>query len=231
MVTRDYFDHAIPPTGKMVWDVMVERGYCYSLAGENIGWNQGWPDDQATAQIAQSFASSSTHRENIVGPAWNSIGIGAYKGADGKIVWTVLFADRCGTTPTATPPAAAATPQPATTLERVSRTHVVTFAPGSNNVVWVRFTFPRSLAGDHVHILQAKRTCTSGSGGVRCASGRIYGSWGSFSVLTARVVDANGVVRVAVSANRRQWLSLVASFPGDADHAAIQTVAQQVRWR
>src|SRR6185369_11140060 len=28
MITRDFFDHAIPPTGKMAWDVMDERGYC-----------------------------------------------------------------------------------------------------------------------------------------------------------------------------------------------------------
>jgi uncharacterized protein YkwD len=232
MITRDYFDHAIPPSGKMAWDVMDERGYCYNLAGENIGWNQNWPDDQATAQIAQSFASSSTHRENIVGRAWDSIGIGAYKGADGKIMWTVLFADRCGSTPAPVPaPAATATRQPSTTLERVSRTRVVTLARGSNNVVWVKFTFPPAMAGEHVQILRAKRSCESGSGGVRCGSGKTYGSWTSFSVLTGRVVDANGVVRVAVSAHRRQWLSLVASFPGDADHEAMKTTSQQVRWR
>ena len=61
MIERDYFDHAIPPTGEFVWDVMDQRGICYNLAGENIGWNQNWPDDQATAQIMASFMGSPEH--------------------------------------------------------------------------------------------------------------------------------------------------------------------------
>jgi len=54
-----------------------------NLAGENIGWNT-YPDDVATAEIHQMFMNSPSHRENILGPAWDVIGIGAYKGADGK---------------------------------------------------------------------------------------------------------------------------------------------------
>ena len=94
MITRDYFSHSIPGGG-MVFDVMSARGYCYKLAGENIGWNT-YPDDVATAQIQQMFMGSSGHRENILGKAWDHIGIGAYKGPDGKKMWTVLFADKCG---------------------------------------------------------------------------------------------------------------------------------------
>ena len=48
------------------------------------------------------------------------IGIGAYKGPTGKKMWTVLFADRCGSTTTTKPapkptpkPRPAATPKPA----------------------------------------------------------------------------------------------------------------------
>ena len=94
MITRDYFSHDIPGGGN-VFDEMSARGYCYNLAGENIGWNT-YPDDVATAQIQQMFMGSSGHRSNILGKAWDHIGIGAYKGADGKKMWTVLFADRCG---------------------------------------------------------------------------------------------------------------------------------------
>ena len=65
------------------------------MAGENIGWND-YPDDVATAQIQSMFMGSSGHRANILGKAWDRIGIGAYKGADGKKMWTVLFADKCG---------------------------------------------------------------------------------------------------------------------------------------
>jgi uncharacterized protein YkwD len=117
MIARTYFSHAIPPSGKSVFAVMSERGYCFNLAGENIGWNT-YPDDVATAQIQQMFMNSPSHRENIMGRAWDVIGVGAYKGADGKKMWTVLFADKCGTaspTPKPTPkptPRPKATPRP-----------------------------------------------------------------------------------------------------------------------
>ena len=103
MIERDYFDHAIPPTGEFVWDVMDQKGYCYNVAGENIGWNQNWPDDQATAQIMASFMGSPEHRSNILGVAWNPIGIGAYKGRTAR---------SCG--PSSSPTTAAA-PTPAPT--------------------------------------------------------------------------------------------------------------------
>ena len=56
----------------------------------------------ATAEIQSQFMGSAGHNANILGKAWDVIGIGAYKGPTGKKMWTVLFADKCGTT-TATP--------------------------------------------------------------------------------------------------------------------------------
>ena len=114
MATRDYFSHNIPPTGEMVFDVMNQQGYCYSLAGENIGWNN-YPDDQATQQVQTDFMNSPGHRQNILGPAWNVVGVGAYKLADGRKFYTVIFADTsgCGSTPKPTPkPTTAPTPKP-----------------------------------------------------------------------------------------------------------------------
>jgi uncharacterized protein YkwD len=102
MIERDYFSHTIAGSGRHVWDVMDDRGYCYALAGENIGWNQHWADDQATAEIHTSFMGSSGHRANIMGDAWDVVGIGAFKGADGKAMWTVVFADQCGAVAAAT---------------------------------------------------------------------------------------------------------------------------------
>jgi hypothetical protein len=102
MIKRDYFSHDIPSAGK-VFDEMSARGYCYKVAGENIGWNT-YPDDVATAQIQSMFMGSSGHRANILGRDWDHIGIGAYKGPDGKKMWTVLFADRCGSGPVASKP-------------------------------------------------------------------------------------------------------------------------------
>ena len=114
MIQRNYFSHNIPPSGKRVFNVMSERGYCFVVAGENIGWNT-YPDDAATAQIQQMFMNSPSHRDNIMGGSWEVIGIGAYKGSDGKKMWTVLFADKCGAAPAPKPtpkPAPKPTPRP-----------------------------------------------------------------------------------------------------------------------
>jgi uncharacterized protein YkwD len=116
MIDRNYFSHDIPGYGK-VWDKLNAIGYCYNVAGENIGWNN-YPDDIATAAIQQAFMDSAGHRANIMGKAWDVIGIGAYKGPTGKKMWTVLFADKCGSTapkPTPKPttrPRATARPTP-----------------------------------------------------------------------------------------------------------------------
>ena len=110
MITRNYFSHNIPGGGK-VFDEMSDRGYCYKVAGENIGWNN-YPDDAATAQIHKMFMNSSGHRSNILARDWDRIGIGAYKGSDGKKMWTVLFADKCGSDPVAAKPKPKPKPQP-----------------------------------------------------------------------------------------------------------------------
>jgi len=111
MIVRGYFSHDIPGYGK-VYKKLDQVGYCYKVAGENIGWNN-YPDDVATAQIQQMFMGSAAHRANILGKSWDVIGVGSYKGADGKKMWTVLFADKCGSTAAATPrPTAKPTPRP-----------------------------------------------------------------------------------------------------------------------
>lgn len=97
MAERGYFAHEIPPSGEMVFSILDVRGYCYALAGENIGWSTH-PDETATQRIHAMFMDSSTHRDNILGSAWARIGIGAFEGADGKKLFTVLFSEPCATT-------------------------------------------------------------------------------------------------------------------------------------
>ncbi|MEA2609401.1 MAG: hypothetical protein QOJ75_1644, partial [Chloroflexota bacterium] len=74
MIDRDYFSHDIPGAGR-VFDKLSAIGYCYKIAGENIGWNT-YPDDQATAAIQQMFMDSAGHRANILGSDWDVIGVG-----------------------------------------------------------------------------------------------------------------------------------------------------------
>ncbi|HEX8939207.1 MAG TPA: CAP domain-containing protein [Candidatus Limnocylindrales bacterium] len=105
MIVRGYFSHNIPPSGETVFDVLQQKGYCFKVAGENIGTNT-YPDDIATEAIQQAFMASSGHRANILGSAWTVMGIGAYKGASGNHMWTVIFAQPCSA------PAPAPTPKP-----------------------------------------------------------------------------------------------------------------------
>jgi uncharacterized protein YkwD len=37
MIVRDYFSHDIPG-GTSVFDIIQAKGYCFKVAGENIGW-------------------------------------------------------------------------------------------------------------------------------------------------------------------------------------------------
>ena len=55
MITRNYFSHNVPPSGYNVFAVL-DKGYCYAVAGENIGWNN-YPDDLATGAVHQAFMS------------------------------------------------------------------------------------------------------------------------------------------------------------------------------
>lgn len=98
MAIRGYFSHAIPPAGGRVFEVIQGEGYCFNLAGENIGWNTH-PDDVATDQIQRAFLASPGHRANVLSERWDAIGVGAWKAPGGRKFWTVLFADVCGDAP------------------------------------------------------------------------------------------------------------------------------------
>ena len=115
MIQRDYFSHDIPGYGK-VFKKLDDKGYCFKVAGENIGWNN-YPDAEATAQIHQMFMDSSGHRANILGKSWDVIGVGSYKGPDGKKMWTVLFADKCGSTAVKPKPTTKPKPQAQSTAK------------------------------------------------------------------------------------------------------------------
>jgi uncharacterized protein YkwD len=117
MADRNYFSHAIPPDGRMVFDYMQADGYCFQVAGENIGLTT-FGDSDATTTLEQAFMGSPEHRDNILG-TWADMGVGAYQGPDGRKLYSVLFSIPCGVvapTPTPVPtPVATAVPTPVAT--------------------------------------------------------------------------------------------------------------------
>ena len=93
MAVRDYFAHE-DPDGDLVFDQLDRARFCYRLAGENIGYTT-YPDAVAVATVQDMFMRSSSHRENILGRSWDSFGIGAFTLDGAKMLYTVVFADRC----------------------------------------------------------------------------------------------------------------------------------------
>ena len=118
MGDRNYFSHQIPPDNKMVFSYMSADGYCYKVAGENIGLST-YGDDVATNRIETAFMGSATHRANILG-AWVRMGVGAYKAADGRKLYAVLFSVPCGATVPGSTPAPTAVPKPKATRKPVT---------------------------------------------------------------------------------------------------------------
>ena len=115
MAERDYFSHTVKDTNRKVfWYMQYEYGYCFKVAGENLGtltWD-GASESEATGWIFNAWMESQGHRSNILGKSWDAFGIGAYRGADGKFMWTVVFADRCGSAAPAPPATPKPTPKP-----------------------------------------------------------------------------------------------------------------------
>ena len=116
MAERNYFSHTIKGTSRNVfWYMQHEYGYCFKLAGENIGtvtW-AGASEEEATNWIFDQFMNSSGHRANIMGKSWDVVAVGAYRTTGDKFLWTALFVDSCASAPAATPkPTPKPTPRP-----------------------------------------------------------------------------------------------------------------------
>lgn len=91
MAMQDFFDH-IGLDGSEPWDRMRAAGYQYSVAAENIA--AGFMSPEA---VVQAWMDSPGHRDNILAPDVEEIGVGYYylpgdRGAvNYKHYWTQVF--------------------------------------------------------------------------------------------------------------------------------------------
>lgn len=74
MFAENYWAH-FSPSGKDPWDFMKTAGYRFSYAGENLARNFSNPEDMTAAWMA-----SPSHRENILNPKYQDIGIAVEEG-------------------------------------------------------------------------------------------------------------------------------------------------------
>lgn len=72
MGDKDYFSHK-GYNGSSIGDRVYASGYQYRFAGENIAAGQTTPEE-----VVQAWMNSQGHRENILNPQYQEIGIGYY---------------------------------------------------------------------------------------------------------------------------------------------------------
>ena len=74
MLNRSYFEHYAH--GMTPWDFINMSGYNYLYAGENLAM-----DFNSSEGMVSAWMNSPTHRQNILSPDYNDVGIGIVKGA------------------------------------------------------------------------------------------------------------------------------------------------------
>lgn len=90
MLKKDYWSHS-GPSGESAWQFIEEEGYRYSMAGENLA--KGYSN---ASKMNEDLINSVTHKENIVDPKFEDIGVAVIEGElQGKKVTLVvqLFAN------------------------------------------------------------------------------------------------------------------------------------------
>jgi uncharacterized protein YkwD len=92
MLRRNYFDHYA--FGLSPWDFMINAGYDYSAAGENLAMNFN-----TTEGMVSAWMNSASHRDNILSPDYKETGIGIVKGVyteNGISHETIIVSDMFG---------------------------------------------------------------------------------------------------------------------------------------
>ena len=91
MFQENYWAH-FAPSGKAPWDFILGSGYKFTYAGENLAKNFYSSDEVVSAWMA-----STTHRENLLNPKYQDIGIAVVEGVlNGQK--TTLVVQEFGTT-------------------------------------------------------------------------------------------------------------------------------------
>lgn len=82
---KNYFDHYSPLYG-YPWDMAGIFDYSFTSFGENIARNFTTPES-----VVYAWMQSTSHRTNILNPAFTNIGIACTNGNDGQLYWVQLF--------------------------------------------------------------------------------------------------------------------------------------------
>jgi hypothetical protein len=103
MFSFDYWAH-ISPSGRDPWDFFRLVGYRYLFAGENLA-----RDFMDSTSVVEAWMNSPSHRENILNPKYNEIGVAVVNGTLNGVE-TTLVVQLFGT-PTPAPAGSETQPQ------------------------------------------------------------------------------------------------------------------------
>lgn len=90
MAQRGYFSH-VSPTGETFSSLMQSHGVACSWCGENIAYNN-FGYDQTVAVVLSAWMASPGHRDNILRPSFDRVGVGVALGGSGVKYYTAVFA-------------------------------------------------------------------------------------------------------------------------------------------
>jgi len=91
MFSENYWAH-FAPSGKTPWDFILGSGYKFTYAGENLAKNF-----YGSNEVVSAWMASATHKENLLNPKYQDIGIAVVEGVlNGQK--TTLIVQMFGTT-------------------------------------------------------------------------------------------------------------------------------------
>ncbi len=91
MINRNYFSH-YTPEGKNIFNIFVENGIMYAVAGENLSQASplSWGSPEAVVNI---WMSNNPHRANLLNPHFGQLGLGVVDSGNRRVV-TLVFINR-----------------------------------------------------------------------------------------------------------------------------------------
>jgi len=113
MFTNDYWAHN-SPQGKTPWSFIVNSGYRYTIAGENLAKNFS-----TSGGVISAWMASPTHKDNIIKPGYQDVGFAIVNGIlNGEETTLVVQMFAAGGSPIAVnPPVETVIPEVASSVE------------------------------------------------------------------------------------------------------------------
>lgn len=89
MATYKYLGH-VSASGETVFDLLGKRGVSFSNAAENVSWSSGYGDRSAGVAL-EGFLQSQHHRDNLLNPSFNYVGVGlSYAGGEAFLAMVLV---------------------------------------------------------------------------------------------------------------------------------------------